>query len=209
MSIHLKRTVFFFCILFLGLGCCLGNRAMAQDPLTFMLYLSGVYNEYNIADYTHKISGIVYLVNGNPLENVGIYLDTIENPFTSTNSQGYYDFYVDNTRNAAVTPKIYGYQFDPPSFLFPAAKDNQKKDFTAYKHTIRGTVKEKDTGKRLEKVEIYDGKKLLALTNIDGYYETEENAGIDFILTAQLPGYEFTPPGIPIVGSQYLHGQVL
>ena len=160
---------------------------------------------FNIADVSHKISGLVFLVNGNPLENVGIYLDAIENPFTSTNSQGYYDFGVDNSKSATVTPKMYGYQFDPPSFLFPTAKDNQKKDFTAFKHKINGTVKEKDTGKRLEKVGIYDGKKLLAVTNIDGYYETDENAGIDFTLTAQLPGYEFPTSGIPIIGSEYLH----
>jgi hypothetical protein len=205
MSVHLKRIVFFFCIWNFGLGCCLGNRVNADDPLNFMLYLSGVYNKYDIADYSHKISGFVFLVNGNPLENVGIYLNAIENPFTSTNSQGYYDFYVDNSESATVTPKMYGYQFDPPSFLFPTAKDNQKKDFTAFKHIISGTVKEQGTGKPLENVGIYDGKKLLALTNIDGYYETEENAGIDFTLTAQLPGYEFPTSGIPIIGSGYLH----
>ena len=90
-------------------------------------------------------------------------------------------------------------------FFFHQPKSNQKKDFTAYKHKISGTVKEKDTGKRLEKVGIYDGKKLLAVTNIDGYYETDENAGIDFTLTAQLPGYEFPTSGIPIIGSEYLH----
>ena len=38
MTIHLKRTVFFFCILNFGLGCCLGNRANAVDrPDTFTL----------------------------------------------------------------------------------------------------------------------------------------------------------------------------
>jgi len=102
MAIHLKRIVFFFCILNFGLGCCLGNRANADDPLEFFLYLPGAYNKFNIADVSHKISGLVFLVNGNPLENVGIYLDAIENPFTSTNSQGYYDFGVDNSKSATV-----------------------------------------------------------------------------------------------------------
>ncbi len=96
-----------------------------------------------------------------------------------------------------------GYQFDPPSFLFPSAKNNQKKDFTAYKHKINGRVL--DNGKGLEKVEIYDGKKLLTTTNSDGYYETEENAGIDFTLTPQLFGFFFDPPVRVISGSQYLH----
>ena len=40
MTIHLKRTIFFFCILYLGLGCCLDIRANAQyqTGLAAMLY---------------------------------------------------------------------------------------------------------------------------------------------------------------------------
>jgi hypothetical protein len=209
MAIHLKRIVFFLCILNFGLGCCFGNRANA-DTKKFLLYIAGMFHEDDRDYDTWEISGTV-LYKNNGLVGVEI-TKKWYTPFdirARTDENGFYKFKVygqyENFFTYPIIPIKLGYQFDPPSFLFPESHDNQKKDFTAYKHKISGTVKEKDTGKRLEKVGIYDGKKLLTLTNIDGYYETEENAGIDFTLTAQLPGYEFPTSGIPIIGSEYLH----
>ena len=47
MAIHLKRIVFFFCILYFGLGCCLGNRAEAVDPEPKnKVYGPGILNQY-------------------------------------------------------------------------------------------------------------------------------------------------------------------
>ena len=56
MSIHLKRTVFFFCILNFGLGCCLGNLAMAQiDP--FRVWIPGVAKD--VKSLKRVVSGFV------------------------------------------------------------------------------------------------------------------------------------------------------
>jgi len=41
ISFQLKRIVFFFCILYFGLGGCLSNLAMAKDP--FNIFISGVH----------------------------------------------------------------------------------------------------------------------------------------------------------------------
>ncbi len=102
MSIHLKRTVFFFCILCLGLGCCLGNRANADDPdnILFLLFLPGVRLEPRLG---FGVSGIVSLVNGKALEKVEIYENATLR--TVTDRHGNYEFYRSSLTNITVTPK--------------------------------------------------------------------------------------------------------
>ena len=154
-----------------------------------------------------EISGKVVLSNGGGLAKVkiiaksGVWMDN-DVEVGETDTLGNYKItgYGDGD---ILTPKKIGYQFDPPVKYILLEDNHVNQNFTAYKHTISGKILE--NGKGLKNVEIYDGKKLLVKTNSDGYYETEENAGIDFTLTAQLTGYEFKPPDIPIVGSQYLH----
>jgi hypothetical protein len=202
MAIHRKRIVFFIFVLCFGLGCCLGSPVNADDPdnILFLLFLPGVRLEPRLG---HGVSGIVSLVNGKALEKVEIYENATLR--TVTDRHGNYEFYRSSLTNITVTPKIPGYQFEPPFHAIPGNYffDIPNRDFTAYKHKISGTVLSENKG--IGNVEIYGDKKLLAVTNIDGYYETEEYAGIDFTLTPQLLGYEFKPPNMTIVGREYLH----
>ncbi len=78
MSIHLKGIFVFFGILYFGLGCCLGNRANAEDPplplLHFYMYLAGVTNQYDADFDTREISGTVTeSYEGKGLDGVEIY----------------------------------------------------------------------------------------------------------------------------------------
>ncbi len=211
MSIHLKRIVFFFCILNFGLGCCLGTRANADDNLMHRIFIGMIFNNSFPA-----IGGRV-IFNGSGLPAVEIFNEVAWDAqvipgkiylVAVTDSKGEYRAGF-SSNLYFIYPEKYGYQFDPSGSW--VSHNDGIQDFTAYKHTISGTVLH--NGKGLENVEIYGDvyvkdqfvKKLLATTNSNGYYETEENAGVSFALTPQLSGYEFKPPDIPIVGSQYLH----
>jgi hypothetical protein len=92
LTIHLKRTIFFFCILYFGLGCCLGNRANAAEEPEYVwiyrIFMSGIFSYYD-PDAPREISGIVSY-NGVGLEGVAIYGSDNPNFLVLTNAYGYY-----------------------------------------------------------------------------------------------------------------------
>jgi hypothetical protein len=138
MSIHLKRTVFFFCILCLGFGCCLGNRVDAATGSN-KLHLPGILKEFGF-EPEREISGFV-LENGIGLGGVGIYDKSVQ--VTVTDSQGYYKFKATHFSYTLIPQKTC-YQFTPESIDIPANQFNhEKQNFTAQKQgciTISGKV---------------------------------------------------------------------
>ena len=133
MSIYLKRTVFFFCILCLGLGCCLGD---AKGD--FQTFISNIQRDYSISP-TREISGFV-LENGMGLAGVVIYDQTVQ--VAVTDKDGYYEIKATHFSYTLI-PRKDCYQFNPPTIDIPANQYNQKQDFTAEKTgciTISGNV---------------------------------------------------------------------
>ncbi len=86
MTIHLKRTVFFLCILNFGLGCCLGNRANAgEDPgIIYQLFLSNVFYQHD----PMKIRGRVFLLTDNRIGLPDVVIYSAE-PFLGGYRAGY------------------------------------------------------------------------------------------------------------------------
>jgi len=138
MSIHLKRIVFFFCILCFGLGCCLGNRVGAATGSNKLL-LPGILKEFGF-EPEREISGFV-LENGIGLGGVGIYDKSVQ--MTVTDSQGYYKFKATHFSYTLIPQKTC-YKFTPQSIDIPANQYNhEKQNFTAQKQgciTISGKV---------------------------------------------------------------------
>jgi hypothetical protein len=143
MSFQLKRIFFFFCLLCLGLGCCLGNRANAQKDELFWLFIAAISNEYGF----REVSGTV-LYNGNGLPGVELWLKKGGSTFKSSqvpDGQGFYKIEIDQGIEYTLTPKLFGYQFDPPSRVIPRGQYSYEHiDFTAQQQasvTIGGNVK--------------------------------------------------------------------
>jgi len=143
MAIHLKRTIFFICCLHFGLGGCFGNQAAAQD--WFSIHIPSVLSGHSTIK--REISGYV-LLNGNGLEDVGIYEGN--QLFAVTNSQGYYKALLNLGFVYTLTPQKTGYQFTPLSRTIPGDEYNHdNQNFTAQKLpivAISGNVKWKNTG---------------------------------------------------------------
>ena len=143
MSIHLKRIVFFFCILCFGLGSFPGNRAMAQIDW-WTVHIPTVTKDANAV--RRAISGFVY-ENGNGLGGVEIYKEaTLTIPkklLAVTNSDGYYKVMLDPGVDYTLTPEKTHYQFTPSSRTIPANDNNyDNQNFTAQTAvTISGNVK--------------------------------------------------------------------
>ena len=203
MTIHLKRTVFFFCILNFGLGCCLGNRAnaVAEDPYYYRMFMTAIFLYYDPGNF-REISGIVSC-NGIGLEGVGIYGKNIPDiPIVVTDSQGYYEIKGTPGVGDTLTPKKDSFQFDPLFRTIPENKYHQLyQHFTAYKYTITGKVTYNGIG--LEGVEILTNTLKVAETDSQGDYQAEVCSGNAFTLTPQLAGYTFTPASQPIPVNQY------
>ena len=207
MSIHLKRIVFFFCILYFGLGCCLGNRANAGDPPhpLFQIYITSILNTYA----PRTISGFVSC-NGIGLEGVNIcekfhFICDHNSARAITDSQGYYKITGPSGYEMTIVAKKegYEYEFDPPFRSIPVGKDNQSnQDFSAYTYTVSGKVTD-NNGAGLKGVEIYGTNTQLAVTDSLGNYQAEVCSGKAFTLTPQLAGFTFTPASHPIPVNQY------
>jgi hypothetical protein len=173
MSIHLKRTVFFFCILCLGLGCCLGKRADAEGEDEYKTWITNLTNKHGVGP-TRKISGFV-LEDGIGLAGVRIYDKTAY--MTDTNIQGYYEFVATHFGYTLIPQKIC-YEFTPPSLDIPANQYDQKNNnFTARKLamvTISGNVKEAyTTNPFTATMEAYEEDGALfsrIVTDVDGNY---------------------------------------
>jgi hypothetical protein len=193
MSIHLKRIFFFVCGLYVGLGGCLGNLAMAQVntihiPTAFKDFLK-----------LRVVSGIV-TCNGSGLEDVEIYDGN--KLLGDTNSQGFYSFNITKGLPTTLTPKKIGYQFTPPLVVIPSDQyDQVDQNFGAYTHTISGKVSHNGTG--LGDVEIYDNNIQVAVTDINGNYKAEVCSSTDFTLAPKKSGFQFDPPFRLIPLSQY------
>jgi hypothetical protein len=143
MSFQLKRIVFFFCILYFGLGCCLDNRANAQTDDLFYIFIAAISNEYG----SREVSGTV-LYNGNGLPGVELWLKKSGDTYNSgsvTDSQGFYKIKIDQGIEYTLLPKLLGYRFDPPSRVIPRGQYSyEHMDFTAQQQasvTIGGNVK--------------------------------------------------------------------
>jgi hypothetical protein len=113
MPIHLKRIVFFFCILNSVLGCCLGHHATAVAESK--IYLPGILKEFGWTP-ERDISGKVSF-NGIGLEGVGIYDNTVQ--VALTDSQGNYTIRATHFAYTLI-PQQTCYQFSPPSIVIPA-----------------------------------------------------------------------------------------
>jgi hypothetical protein len=204
MSIHLKRTVFFFCILCLGLGYNLGKRADAKDP-PFSQFLTNAQRDFNWGP-TREISGFV-TENGIGLGGVGIYDKTVL--MTETNNQGYYKFVATHFAYTLIPQKTC-YQFTPESIDIPGNQYNQEnQNFTAQKLamvTISGNVKEAySTHPFMATMEAYKENGSLfsrIVTGVDGNYSIPvcfNWTGWVKPLTLQ-PGYWFNPEKIHYTG---------
>ena len=201
MSIHLKRIVFFFCILSLGLGCCLGNRAEAATEIK----IPGIFNQF-VPLASREISGFVAdgpLANGIGLGGVVILDKTVQ--VAVTDISGYYKF-KGTALEYTLIPQKYGYEFLPSSFPVPANSTNQVNiDFGSQKLamvTISGNVKEAYTTHPFTAtMEAYeeDGSLLSRIvTDVDGNYSIP----VPFTWTGWVkplslqPGFWFNPEKI-------------
>jgi hypothetical protein len=171
MSFHLKRTVFFFCILGLGLGCCLGNRADAATG-PYKLRVPSWANQY-IPLASREISGMVTdgpLANGIGLGGVAIFDKTVQVAVTDIN--GYYKFKA-TALEYTLIPQKFGYEFLPPSFPIPANSDNQ--------------------------VNINFGSQKLAMVTISGNVTWKNSSDVTTIQSNPLPGdNNLTVPAITV-----------
>jgi hypothetical protein len=193
MSIHLKRTVLFFCILCLGLSCCLGYLGMAQAETTWIATMLKEHAQLRV------VSGIV-TCNGSGFEDVKIYDG--DKLLGVTNSQGFYSAKITRGLPTTITPKNIGYQFTPPSLVIPEDQyDHVDQNFSSYSHTISGKVTY--SGKGLEDVGIYDNNIQVAVTDINGNYKAEVCSGTDFTLAPKKSGFQFDPPFRLISVNQY------
>ena len=123
MSIHLKRIVFFFCCLCVGLGCCFGNRVEAATG-SKEIRIPAIYNQF-LPLASREISGFVAdgpLANGIGLGGVVIFDKTVQ--VAVTDIYGYYKFKAPALEYTLI-PQKFGYEFLPPSFPIPANSDNQ------------------------------------------------------------------------------------
>ena len=207
MSIHLKRTVSFFCILCLGLGCCLGNLANAvaeNPPVFYRMFMAGVFGLWSPP--TYKISGRVSY-NGNGLPDVLIYNNFPDNPVqvAVTNDTGYYEF-TGGDNPFLLVPQKSGYQFNPPSIDIPVhTNDISGQDFTpTWPREISGRVTYFD-GSGFANVGIYHNTIQIAVTDGQGYYRVSLFPS-ELTLIPQASGYLFTPPSRSIPADQSNHG---
>jgi hypothetical protein len=176
MSFQIKRIVCIFCILYLGLGCCLGNRADAATG-PYELNIPSWANQY-IPLASREISGMVTdgpLANGIGLGGVAIFDKTVQVAVTDIN--GYYKFKA-TALEYTLIPQKFGYEFLPPSFPIPANSDNQVNiNFGSQKLamvTISGSVKEAYTTHPFTAtMEAYEENGSLVsriVTDVDGNY---------------------------------------
>ena len=118
MTIHLKRTVFFFCILLFGLGCCLGNLAMAQiDP--FRVWIPGVAKD--VKSLKRVVSGFV-TKGGVGVKDVEIYDGS--QLLATTADDGFYHAYILLEVQYTLIPKKDDFAFSPFSHTIPANGDD-------------------------------------------------------------------------------------
>ena len=104
MSFQLKRIVFFFGILYFGLGCCHDNRVYAEQGELFRLFIAIISNEYGY----REVSGTV-LYNGNGLPGVELWLEKDGSTFTSsqvTDGQGFYKIEINQGIEYTLIPKL-------------------------------------------------------------------------------------------------------
>jgi hypothetical protein len=136
MSFQPKRIVFFFCILYFGLGGCLSNLAMAKDQ--HKIFISGVYNKADVNVDKRRVWGYVKDQDGLALENVGIYDHDKLLALTRTGS-GFFEANILPGFPYTITPKKDGYLFLPQEIEIPAAYYNHEyANFTG--HSSIGVV---------------------------------------------------------------------
>jgi hypothetical protein len=216
MSFHLKRFVFFFCILNIGWGCCFGNRANAQDPeIIYRLFLSSVFYQHDplkiigrvflLTDYTIGVPDVViYSAEPFPGEE-GIGPETQYVPVAVTDGKGNYVFTPED-RWYHLIPRKNGYQFTPEAsigrghnFMWP--------NFAAYwSREIGGRVTYSD-GSGFADVGIYHNTTQVAVTDSQGYYKASLPPS-EYTLIPQKSGYLFTPPSLPVPADQSNHGNL-
>jgi len=204
MSIHLKRIVFFFCILCFGLGCCLGNRTNAGDvpPKEYKQYMGGIYKDF-LPLATREISGIVTdgpLTNGIGLGGVVIFDKTVQ--MAVTDIYGHYKF-KGTALGYTLIPQKFGYKFFPQSFPIPINSDNQVNiNFEAQKLaivTISGNVNWKNIQnsnqlKAAMLAHAEDGSLFYSIfTDVDGNYSIPVPFGWTGWVEPVSPGFEFYP----------------
>lgn len=134
MSLHLKRTVLFFCVFYLGLSGCLGNLAMAKD---WKISIPGVHNKADVNALKRKVNGVV-LPDGyvpgsgdNGINAVGIYAD--DKLLTVTGPTGFYEAQILSGVAYTLIAKKYGYYFIPDKIEIPANGDDYfMRDFVGY-----------------------------------------------------------------------------
>ena len=212
MAIHLKRIVFFFCILNFGLGCCFGNRANAQDPeIIYRLFLSSVFYQHDpmkiigrvflLTDYTIGLPDVV-IYSAEPWWDLGP--DTKYVPVAVTDGKGDFIFTSDD-RTYTLIPRKNGYQFTPEGVTGKADKFWPLPLFAAYwLREISGRVTHSD-GSGFANVGIYHNTIQMAVTDIQGYYKAILPP-YEYTLIPQASGYLFTPPSRSIPADQSNHG---
>jgi hypothetical protein len=206
MSIHLKRIVFFFCILYFGLGCCLGNLANADPPPEnplFRVFISIISNEYG----SRLISGNVFY-NGSGLGGVEILASSPSYLIRETKTEftGYYKVQIEQGVAYTLKPQKDGFQFDPPFRLIPKGPyDIEDQNFTAKlaSREISGSIFYNGIG--LGGVEILANNIKVAETDGQGYYKTTLTDSA-YTLTPRKTGYLFTPESRPIPADQSNYG---